>query len=125
MEETPSVWDMGTERLLNFSEHKEVSVEEMQKEIVSLKELYASVALSAHDQRERIGCLEDRVERVSGGNELVHAPLLGGMRKEQSWYEFIRNNKIVVGGLALVSSVAVAVPLVAAIVMKKSDQPKE
>jgi len=121
MEETPSPWDMGTERLLNFSEHKEVTIEEMQREIKSLKELYASVALETHNMQEKIDHLENGIERVSNGNDLIHMEI----EKERSWYDFWRNNRIIIGGLALASSVVVAVPLVASVILRKNNDIKE
>lgn len=105
------------------STDQEVQLTELKRDIEYLKEQYGAVSQHLHDNEESVDRLMDQVERVSQNNELIQMET----KEARTWSETIANNKLVVGGLAAVSTLVVAVPLVATWFFKKGDkkEPKE
>lgn len=104
---------------INDSELKrEQEIADLKREVQSLKEMYGNVGVAVEQQKEKIGLVEDDLNRIMGGNDFVELEL----EKQESWGDFLRKNKMVVGAITAVSTLAVVVPAALTLLLKKPEE---
>lgn len=112
-----SLWGSSTQTV----PEEKPKLEDLQRDVESLKEMFVNVSAAVHEQDERLNQVEDRFEHADMGNGIVQAEV----KKAESWADLLYNNKIIVGAITVVSTVVVVVPVVATLLLKTKQKEPE
>ena len=96
-------------------------IEEMEREVAELRKIFGDFSMAVEENREQISHIEGQVEDSLAGNEVVSLEL----KKAESWADFLRRNKFVVGAISIVGTVAVVAPTIATLILNKKKKVEE